>query len=246
MSLTDEYRRQFEWRDWDRALSLCPINSGQRVLDLGCGPGDLSLELATRGAHVTGVDGNAELIAAAQIRCPQGNFEVQDLNQLNLKPEFYDGLWCSFAAAYFTDLEKTFSRWKRFLKKNSWVCFIEIDDLFGHEPISAQTRTSLDHFYDKAAKGGWHDFRMGKNLHGVLERAGFSVQSILLDDREFSFSGAAHPEILQAWRDRLKRMSGLRTHYGENISSFEQEFLQCLSSNDHRSHCRVMCSVGTR
>ena len=71
MSLTEEYRKQYEWRDWSRALSACPIMRGQHVLDLGCGPGDHSAELIIRGAIVTGVDGNEELLAAARNRCPE-------------------------------------------------------------------------------------------------------------------------------------------------------------------------------
>ncbi len=48
-SLVEQYQRQFAWRDWSRALALCPITHGEQVLDLGCGPGDLSAELAFDG-----------------------------------------------------------------------------------------------------------------------------------------------------------------------------------------------------
>src|SRR5579863_10281301 len=99
MSLVAEYRRQFAWRDWKQALLLCPISPGQRILDLGCGPGDISAELFRRGALVTGVDRNAELLAAAKEFCPECRFERQDLNFLQFTPETFDGLWCSFAAA---------------------------------------------------------------------------------------------------------------------------------------------------
>ncbi len=135
MSLVDEYRRQYVWRDWARALSLCPLSPGQHVLDLGCGPGDLAAELSARGASVTGIDRDAELLAAAKERCPRERFERQDLNSLDLAPGSYDGLWCSFAAAYFVDFEQTFAQWSSFLKPEAWVCLIEIDDLLGHEPL---------------------------------------------------------------------------------------------------------------
>jgi trans-aconitate methyltransferase len=134
MTLVDEYRKQYAWRDWNRALSQCPIVSGQHVLDLGCGPGDISAALLNRGASVTGIDGNPELLLAAKEHYPQCTFEKQDLSALNLGLGMYDGLWCSFTAAYFTDFETVFSRWVALLKSNAWVCIVDIDDLLGHEP----------------------------------------------------------------------------------------------------------------
>ncbi|MEX1109291.1 MAG: class I SAM-dependent methyltransferase, partial [Dongiaceae bacterium] len=41
---------------------------GERILDLGCGDGELTEKLAARGAIVVGVDASAEQIAAAQAR----------------------------------------------------------------------------------------------------------------------------------------------------------------------------------
>lgn len=70
MSLVGEYRRQFPWRDWPRALTLCPVAPGQQILDLGCGPGDLSAVLAARGVAVTGIDRDPELLAAARANSP--------------------------------------------------------------------------------------------------------------------------------------------------------------------------------
>lgn len=42
--------------------------TGHRVLDAGCGPGDLAIALATRGADVVGVDLSPELVAIARRR----------------------------------------------------------------------------------------------------------------------------------------------------------------------------------
>ncbi|MGR3502043.1 magnesium protoporphyrin IX methyltransferase [Pseudaestuariivita sp.] len=53
-------------------LSRLPADlSGQRVLDAGCGPGVLSVELARRGAEVVGVDISPSLIGIAQTRLPR-------------------------------------------------------------------------------------------------------------------------------------------------------------------------------
>lgn len=42
--------------------------SGERILDLGCGDGQLTARLANTGAHVVGVDSSAEMVQAARQR----------------------------------------------------------------------------------------------------------------------------------------------------------------------------------
>jgi len=63
-----------EGRDQMRALMLSRLPadlSGQRVLDAGCGAGQMSIELARRGATVLGVDVSPALIELAQARLPK-------------------------------------------------------------------------------------------------------------------------------------------------------------------------------
>jgi SAM-dependent methyltransferase len=246
MTLVDEYRKQFTWRNWNRALSQCPITSGQYVLDLGCGPGDISAALFARGASVTGVDGNPELLLAAEEHYPQCTFERQDLNALNLGSRMYDGLWCSFTAAYFTDFETTFSKWAAFLKRNAWVCIIDIDDLLGHEPLSHKTRATIHEFYEDALRGKRYDFRAGGKIRGALENNGFRVESLVLEDKELSFDGPADPDVAEAWADRFSRMGGLKAFLKGDFIPFMEEFAQCISAQNHQSLCKVICCIGTK
>jgi len=105
MNLLAEYEAQDQWRDWDAMLERLPIARGQTVLDLGCGIGSVSARLAVRAKNVVGVDYNAEFIDAARQRCPKNcAFLQSDLGTLDAKViPGADGLWCSFAAAYFPD-----------------------------------------------------------------------------------------------------------------------------------------------
>jgi len=66
MTLSDEYKRQFEWRPWGRILDALPQLGGRTVLDLGCGLGDQAAALASRGARVLGVDSDEALLAVAR------------------------------------------------------------------------------------------------------------------------------------------------------------------------------------
>jgi SAM-dependent methyltransferase len=64
-------------------LDLLGDINGRRVLDAGCGEGYLARALSARGAHVTGIDLSARLIALARARDPSGRIDYQaaDLSQ---------------------------------------------------------------------------------------------------------------------------------------------------------------------
>ena len=246
MSLVQEYRRQFPWRDWPRALALCPITRGQHILDLGCGPGDLSAQLAARGLTVTGIDRDPELLAAARTSAPHVHFEQQDLSDLRLPAAGFDGIWCSFTAAYFVDFAATFARWCTFLKPTAWVCLIDIDDLLGHEPRSDATGDTIERFYRAALEKRGYDFRVGRRLACILETQGFHATATELADRELAFDGPASAEVLEAWRARFSRMAGLQAFLGTGFADFTDSFIGALQSPRHRALCKVVCCVGRR
>lgn len=170
----------------------------------------------------------------------------QDLSALNLGLGMYDGLWCSFTAAYFTDFETVFSRWAAFLKINAWVCIVDIDDLLGHKPIARKTRSTIREFYEEAFREKRYDFMAGRKIQGVLESNGFSVTCLVLEDKELSFNGPANPDVEQAWIDRFSRMGGLKAFLKDDFISFKEEFVQCISSKNHQSLCKVICCIGTK
>jgi demethylmenaquinone methyltransferase/2-methoxy-6-polyprenyl-1,4-benzoquinol methylase len=60
-------------RAYDRLVRQ--ISPGQRVLDIGCGTGALTLRAAARGASVRGIDRDAEMLAIARERMAQEHLE---------------------------------------------------------------------------------------------------------------------------------------------------------------------------
>jgi 2-polyprenyl-3-methyl-5-hydroxy-6-metoxy-1,4-benzoquinol methylase len=64
-----------------RKIAALGVRPGARVLELGCGAGCVSAELARAGYEVTGIDGHRSLLAVACTRAPRARFFCHDLRR---------------------------------------------------------------------------------------------------------------------------------------------------------------------
>jgi trans-aconitate methyltransferase len=69
-------------------VELLAPQAGERILDLGCGTGALTAEIAERGVEVLGVDRSEEMISQARRKFPVLKFEAVDARELRFKAEF--------------------------------------------------------------------------------------------------------------------------------------------------------------
>jgi trans-aconitate methyltransferase len=68
-------------------LDLLAPAPNERVLDLGCGTGDLTASIAARGASVIGVDASQDMIDEARRKHPALDFSVADGQELTYESE---------------------------------------------------------------------------------------------------------------------------------------------------------------
>src|SRR3974390_1951884 len=84
----------------DQACQVAGIGSGDQVLEVGCGTGQLTRGLVARGLHVTAVEPGKSLIALAR-RNLDGAGAVQFVNarfeDALLAPEQFQAVFCASA-----------------------------------------------------------------------------------------------------------------------------------------------------
>src|SRR3954469_12867827 len=69
-------------------VSLLSPKEGERILDVGCGSGQLTNEIALSGAEVVGIDSSSQMIADAKNKFPNIDFFVKDAANFNFSEPF--------------------------------------------------------------------------------------------------------------------------------------------------------------
>jgi len=81
-------KHAFVWKYGADLVPLLGPQAGERILDIGCGTGHLTAQIADSGAGVVGVDRSPDMIAAAREAYPHLLFEVADARDLPYRTEF--------------------------------------------------------------------------------------------------------------------------------------------------------------
>jgi len=109
-----------EARGRQRAIDFLEAKPGMRVLDLACGPGNLTARVAPlvlAGGEVIGVDLAAGMIDRARRRGIQGaTFEVMDIEQLAFPDTSFDAAICGHGLQFVPDLAQTLREARRVLR----------------------------------------------------------------------------------------------------------------------------------
>jgi demethylmenaquinone methyltransferase/2-methoxy-6-polyprenyl-1,4-benzoquinol methylase len=97
-----------------------------RVLDVGCGTGDLSVALFDNtAAEVTGIDFCGPMLKLAKSKAPQLQFIEGDALRLPFAEASFDGLTIGFALRNLSNVERGLRELLRVLKPNGHVAILE-------------------------------------------------------------------------------------------------------------------------
>jgi SAM-dependent methyltransferase len=187
---------------------------GERILDLGCGDGVLTAEIAARGATVVGVDASAAQIEAARGRGIDARVVAGE--RLDFDDEF-DAVFSNAALHWMHDADAVIAGVRRALRPGG-----RFVGEFGGKGCVARIEAAVR---DALAGQGvdpdpirpWY-FPGDEEYRARLEAGGFRVRSIVLFPRPTVLPGDAAEWIetfgqpfLAAARDRAALLDAVRT-----------------------------------
>ena len=108
------------------------LSQGERVLDVGCGPGFLCESMADivgRYGAVVGIDISDDLIELCKRRDPPRwlSYRLEDATQLHQPNASFDVVVCTQVAGYILDVDRALCEAFRVLKRGGRAMFIETD-----------------------------------------------------------------------------------------------------------------------
>lgn len=160
-------------------LEFIPKDKMLKILDLGCGTGTLTSEIAKNCQYVLGIDGSKEMIEQAKITYPELEFEVGDALKMS-----YEGQWdIVFSNAVFhwiSDHDQLLSNIKSSLK-DSGQLICEFGGDGNIETIENGFINVLNSIgYDYISK---FNFSTTEKFASLLEKNGFIVDELYIYDR---------------------------------------------------------------
>jgi len=118
---------------------LAGVQPGQRVLDVGCGPGALTAELARRTgeAAVSAVEPSASFAAAARERLPGVDVRRSAAEQLPFPDDTFDAALAQLVVHFMTDPVQGLREMSRVTRPGGTVAACVWDHAGGRGPLTA-------------------------------------------------------------------------------------------------------------
>jgi SAM-dependent methyltransferase len=161
-------------------LEWLAAQPGERILDLGCGDGQLTARLLKAGADVVGVDASASMVAAARARGIAA--DEASAERLPYADASFDAVFSNAALHWVRDQDAMMKEVHRVLKPGGRF----VAEMGGHGNIAA-IRVALMAVLERHGFGGAED---GVNYYPTpeaytrkLQGHGFSVERIALIPR---------------------------------------------------------------
>lgn len=188
----------------ETALEAAAAQPGERALDVGCGTGGTTAELAKaigdRG-HVLGVDISEPLVGAARSQgLGNATFEVADATTHAFEPASFDLVFSRFGVMFFGDPVAAFQNVHRALKPSGRLVFLcwrtAAENAWSMVPMRAAQPFLPPMARPGPEDPGQYSFGDRSRVERILTQAGFKNLSIEPVDRMVN-QGNDVPDVLQ-------------------------------------------------
>lgn len=175
----------FVYEYGEDVVELLDPQAGERILDLGCGTGHLTAQIAESGASVVGLDQSTDMVEAARERYPDCEFVCADAREVSFDVPF-DAVFSNAALHWMPDQDAVLDSVVGALRSGGRF----VAELGGHGNIDAIV--SATHA-ELATRGyetpmPWYFPTIGEYA-SRLETHGFEVQYARLFDRPTELDG---------------------------------------------------------
>ena len=168
-----------------KGWELAGFTSGNTILDLGCGPGFCTKELAfITGEHgkVIGVDKSEHFINFLSAIKDQYGLNIDaicnDFNDLTLEPNSLDGIYCRWALAWIPNPEEVLHTLKKALKPGGKMVIQEYYDWTTHQTVPEfPALTKAIQACIKSFEKQEGDIDVGRNLSELFKSMGMQISN---------------------------------------------------------------------
>lgn len=186
-SLYDQ-KHDFISKFGESLIDILAPKENERVLDVGCGTGDLAHEITSHGASVYGTDASLDMIIAAKQKYPSIEFDTLDATDMPFSNQF-DAVFSNAALHWMKQQDKVIQNIYNALKPNGRF----VAEMGGHGNIASirgalkQSMAALDFSYiDEYFP--WY-FPTEEEYQAKLESVGFTVETMYLYERPTPLQG---------------------------------------------------------
>ena len=186
-------RHAFVWRSAASLVELLAPQRDERILDLGCGTGHLTAQLAAAGAEAVGIDASAAMIEEARHSHPGVQFVVADARDFRTDKPF-DAVFSNAALHWVRPPEAAVRTIHDALRPGGRFV-AEFGGRGNVERVVAALRRLQSEYFPNAALPYWY-FPSVAEYAALLEAAGLETREARLFDRPTPLEG---PDGLRSW-----------------------------------------------
>lgn len=223
-----------------------PAMQGMRILDAGCGSGNMAREIAKAfpSCTVVGVDLRDKYIDYASRRAQADGlksltFQAADVRSLPFPDESFDIIWTKYLLQWVAEPTRAMSEFARILKPGGILVSANFDGFAViNEPPDPALQPLIDFFFNRVV-----DPFIGRKMAGMCFATGFvDIEVAMETDRVFTVVGKIDAQRRRNWEAQWAAARGHAVAlFGSEAlaDAYNDKFLAYLDRPDTATYCTL-------